>query len=176
MMRQIFFLTAILILGVASRLLPHPANFTPLGAIALFSGYHFKNRNYALLPLIALAASDLFISGYYGAVMFYVYGSFFLTFLLGRFFVRQERLLVSGVAAATVSAILFFLITNFAVWLHGTLYARDLSGLLSSYIAALPFFRNSLLGDLTYSFTFLTALKLSHRPLSTVSNLIQPKS
>lgn len=161
---------------MTSRLLPHPANFTPLGAISLFSGYHFKNRNYALLPLITLAVSDLFISGYYGVIMFYVYGGFFLTFLLGRFFVHQKRLLASGTAAAIVSAVLFFLITNFAVWFHGTLYPKDLSGLLSSYIAALPFFRNSLLGDLTYNFTFLMAHKFSRRPLSIVSNLTQPKS
>ena len=80
-MKNLFFLISIILLGVFSRLLPHPANFTPIGAIALFSGFYFKNKNYALLPLITMALSDLVISGYYGVVMFYVYGSFLLAFL-----------------------------------------------------------------------------------------------
>ena len=76
--KQLFFLTSIVLLGVFSRLLPHPANFTPIGAIALFTGFYFKNKNYALLPFVIMALSDLVISGYYGVVMFYVYGSFLL--------------------------------------------------------------------------------------------------
>lgn len=156
-MKQLFFLTSIVLLGIFSRLLPHPANFTPIGAIALFSGFYFKNKNYALLPLITLALSDLVISGYYGPVMFYVYGSFLLTFFIGRFLLRSNsssnRILISSLS----TSLLFFIITNFAVWFHGTMYSKDLTGLMTCYFAAIPFFRNTLLGDLFYNLTFFTA-------------------
>ena len=160
-MRNLFFLISIILLGVLSRLLPHPANFTPIGAIALFSGFYFKNKNYALLPLITMALSDLVISGYYGVVMFYVYGSFLLAFFIGRFFLQSSspynRILISSLS----TSLLFFIVTNFAVWFHGTMYSKDLTGLLASYFAAIPFFRNTLLGDLFYSFTFFSALRFS---------------
>lgn len=160
-MKQFLFLNSIILLGVLSRLLPHPANFTPIGAIALFSGFFFKNKNYAFLPLITLAFSDLVISGYYGPVMFYVYGSFLLVFFIGQFFLRlsssPNRILISSL----LTSLLFFIITNFAVWFHGTIYSKDLAGLITCYFAALPFFRNTLLGDLFYNFTFFAALKFA---------------
>ena len=166
-MRNLSFLISIILLGVLSRLLPHPANFTPIGAIALFSGFYFKNKNYALLPLITMALSDLLISGYYGIVMFYVYGSFLLTFLLGRLFLQSSssynRILISSLSGS----LLFFAVTNFAVAFHGTMYTKVLTGLLTSYWAALPFFRNTLLGDIFYNFTFFSSLKFATTLLKT---------
>lgn len=166
-MKQLFFLTSIILLGIFSRLLPHPANFTPIGAIALFSGFYFKNKNYALLPFITMAVSDLLISGYYGPVMFYVYGSFLLTFFIGRFFLRSNLSHNRLLAGSLSGSALFFIITNFAVWFHGTMYSKDLTGLITCYFAAIPFFRNTLLGDLFYNFTFFAALKFAPAFLKT---------
>ena len=157
-MPNLVLLLCLSVLGILSRLLPHPANFTPLGALALFSGYYFKNRGYALLPLVTMAVSDLLISGYYGPVMFYVYAGFALTFFIGRWARGKQRAFPAVVSASLLSSVLFFLITNLAVWLHGQLYSPDLQGLIACYLAALPFFRNSLLGDLSYTAVFFGAL------------------
>lgn len=159
-MSQTLFLISIISLGVASRILPHPANFTPIGAIALFSGFYFRNRNFALVPLLSMAVSDLLISGYYGPVMFYVYGSFLAIFLLGRLSLRTRSPSSHLFAASLAGSLFFFVVTNFAVWLHGSMYAKDLNGLLAGYLAALPFFRHTLLSDLFYNLTFFSALKL----------------
>jgi len=163
MASKIFFLTTMILVGVASRVLPHLPNFTPLGAMALFSGFYFKNKNYALLPLIVLALSDLIISGYYGPVMFYVYGGFLLTFIIGRAVSTHQSPFPKIFISSLTAAVLFFVITNFAVWLHTNLYTKDLPGLIASYIAAIPFFRSSLLGDLTFTTVFFGAYEAARR-------------
>lgn len=154
------FLIGMITLGVASRLAPHLPNFTPLGALALFSGFYFKSKKYALLPLATMAISDFATSGYYGPVMFYVYGSFLLTFLIGKLLQKNLspfRLLVLSL----LSSCLFFTVTNFAVWLHGTMYTKDMPGLINCYVAAIPFLRMAILGDLFYSFVIFGSYYLS---------------
>lgn len=165
-MKQMIFLLSLIVLAAGARLLPHAPNFTPLGALALFSGYFFPNRNYGLLPLMALAISDLLLGGFYGPVMFYVYAGFALTFLLGRLVVQQRVRLGRVLGTSLVSSILFYLITNFAVWFHGSLYPHNLAGLMESYVVALPFFRNSLLGDFFYNTVFFAAYSLAYQKSS----------
>lgn len=140
--------------GVLSRLTPHPPNFTPLGAISIFSGSYFKNINAGLLPLVILGLSDLLISGSYGPVMFYVYGSFWLTFLLSYWFRRRLKDFRILILLTVSTSTLFYVVTNFGVWLHAGLYPRTFPGLILCYVAALPFFRNTILGDLFYVTTF----------------------
>jgi hypothetical protein len=139
----------VILAAVGLRLIPHLPNFTPIGAMALFGGVHL-NRGYAILvPIAVLFLSDLFIGFYSPLVMVSVYGSFILTGLVG-IWLRSRKTAKNVVLAAIFSSILFFLITNFAVWLGGW-YPRSFAGLIECYTLALPFFRNTLFGNLFYT-------------------------
>lgn len=146
-MIAIFFI----IIGVFARLLPHPANFTPIAAIALFGGKYLDKRLAFILPLVVMVISDS-ILGFHSTVG-YVYGSIFLTSLLGMA-IKKTRGATPPVVAALTGSILFFLITNFGVWREGMMYPMTLHGLVESYINALPFFRNTIAGDLFYTVVF----------------------
>lgn len=139
----------LIMLGFAARLLPHPANFAPIGAVALFGGMYLTKRYAVILPLIAMLISDIFIGFYTWQIMASVYISFALTGLIG-LWVRKNKKLSTIIGGTVLGSILFFLITNFAVWAFGAMYAHNFSGLMQSYIMAIPFFRDSLLGDLFY--------------------------
>ncbi len=136
-------------LGTVARLLPHPANVAPIGAIALFGGLFLPKRASLIVPLLALLASDLLIGLYDWRIMIAVYLGFAISVLLGRY-ARARYSLRSVLGATLLGSVIFYLLTNFAVWAFGTMYPHTVSGLLESYTMALPFFRNSLLGDLFY--------------------------
>jgi hypothetical protein len=144
------YLAAILLIAVAafSRMLPHPSNFTPIAAIALFGGVYLDKRFAFVVPILAMLASDYFI-GFYGG-MYWVYGSFVLIGLIGLWLRNHKKpLLILGGTLA--SSILFFVVTNFGVWMTpGSIYAGNWSGLIECYVAAIPFFRNTLGGDLVF--------------------------
>lgn len=146
------FITLCIIVFVAavSRLIPHAPNLTPIAAIALFGGANFNNRWAAfLVPLSALFLSDLFI-GFYGINMIAVYISFALIALIGMFISSNQS--IGWVVTATVSSsFLFFALTNFAVWLGNPAYPQNFTGLMECYFVAIPFYKNSLIGDLFYS-------------------------
>ena len=135
--------------GIIARIIPHPANFAPIGAVALFGGIYLTRRYAMILPLIAMFISDIFIGFYTWQIMASVYVSFALVGLIG-LLVRKNKKLSTVIGGTVFGSILFFLITNFSVWVFGTMYAHDFSGLAQSYIMAIHFFRNSLLGDLFY--------------------------
>lgn len=139
----------LVILGIATRFLPHHANFTAIGAIALFGGLYLPKRWAIILPLLAMFVSDIFIGFYTWQIMAAVYGSFVLMGVIG-LFVRKNKKFHTVLGGTLLGSILFFLITNWAVWEFGTMYMHNFSGLMQSYTMALPFFRNSLLGDLFY--------------------------
>lgn len=139
----------IVIFGVAFRLLPHNPNVVPIGALCLFGGVYLPKR-FAFLPIVALFISDFFI-GFYGIDMIYVYGSFALIALIG-LWLRLHKKPVIIIGTSIFSSVLFFLITNFGVWAPpNNWYPHNLDGLMKSYTMALPFFRNSLTGDLGYT-------------------------
>ena len=138
----------LVLVGAATRLLPHPANFVPLGAIAIFSGLFLPRKLALWLPLAALLVSDLFIGFYMWEVMLTVYASFLLTTFVAT---KIDHKFAPILGTTLAGAIFFFLTTNAAVWAFGTMYTHDLTGLSQSYIQALPFFRNSLLGDLFFT-------------------------
>lgn len=142
------------------RVLPHAPNFAPVGAIALYGGAAFRNRLSAFsIPIAALVLSDLFIGFYTLPIMLSVYGSFLLAVGIGRW-VRRRQTVVTVLAGALGSSLSFFLATNAAVWAFGSLYPKTAAGLFASYVAGLPFYRNTLLSDVFYSGVFfgLTAL------------------
>ena len=171
-------LAAMILAAAASRLLPHPPNFTPIAPIALFGGAQFSSKRAAfLVPLAGLFLSDL-VFGFY-AITPVVYGSFALTVCLG-FWVRRRRSVQRIAFAAVASAVLFFLLTNFGVWAIDNLYPKTTAGLVDCYVAAIPFFRNMLLGDLLYSALLFGALAFAEnrfvrlRELSSGCSLMHP--
>jgi hypothetical protein len=135
--------------AAASRLIPHPPNFTAVGALALFGGVHVGDRRLGFLaPLAALFLSDL-VLGFHSLVP-WVYGSFGLIVCFG-FWVRR-KLSVSRVATASFTgSVLFYLITNFGVWAALDAYPKNTAGLIACYVAGLPFLVSTVLGDLFYA-------------------------
>ncbi len=144
-----FVLIMVIVAAAASRLVPHPPNFTPIAAMALFAGAYTRSLWQAfLIPLSAMALSDLLI-GWHPLVPA-VYASFALIVGIG-LWLRGRKTVGRLAVAVGASSLLFFLITNFAVWAFGSMYPKSLAGLVAAYVAALPFFRNTVLGDACYS-------------------------
>ncbi len=148
---------AIVFFAVILRLIPHPANVAPIAAMALFGGVYLDKRYALIVPLTALFISDISL-GFHNTMLF-VYGSFLLTGLIG-LWLKKHKSLRNIFLGALVSSLLFFLITNFGVWTVGTMYPKTASGLLESYILALPFFRNTIIGDLLYAGIFFGGYEL----------------
>lgn len=149
--------TGVVITAAIFRLLPHPPNVAPITALALFSGAGFGGIYGSIIALSSMLASDLFLG--FHSTMVFVYASFILIAFLGKLLQKSQgpiRLL----SVSFLSSILFFLITNFGVWLNGTMYSKNLSGLMESYLMGLPFFRNTIIGDLLYTFTFFAGYEL----------------
>lgn len=140
----------IILLAVFARLIPHAPNFAPIGGLALFSGSNFKRKSALLIPLSAMFISDIFL-GFHKTVPF-VYASFIMIALIGGLIKNNKW--QSLLKASLISSVLFFLITNFGVWATSTMYQKNLSGLMQSYVMGIPFFRNTLISDLFYTFSF----------------------
>ncbi|HEV2281715.1 MAG TPA: DUF6580 family putative transport protein [bacterium] len=130
------------------RLAPHAPNFQPMDALALFGGAILPGAWAFVVPLGTVALSDA-VLGFYGVGMIWVYASYVVIVVLGRHALRRRSMRGVG-GTALVSAVLFYLITNFGEWL-GPLYPHTSAGLAASYIAAIPFFGNTVLSDLAYS-------------------------
>ncbi len=139
--------TIVIFFGAILRLVPHPANVAPIAAMALFGGAYL-NKKYALIvPLITLFLSDIFIG--FHSTMPFVYGSFILIGLIGLWLQkRKSSQLVLG--TTLVSSFVFFVITNLGVWLVGDIYPQTLQGLIKCFYLALPFFRNTIIGDFLF--------------------------
>lgn len=154
----------LVVIGVSLRFLPHPANFAPVAAVALFGGVYLSRRWAVILPLLVMLMSDLLMSvpefrsllpwgaGSAGFHLHtpYVWFSFILVGLIG-LAVRKRKSPLTIVLGSLAGSIVFYLVTNWAVWAFGTMYAPDFGGLVQSYVRAIPFFRNTLLGDLVYT-------------------------
>ena len=152
-------LTAMIVLAALARLIPHPPNFTPVGAMALFGGACLADRRFALLvPLAALFLSDLFLGLH--VLIPVVYGSFALNVLLGRW-LRTRRTVVSTATVAFLGSVQFFAVTNFACWL--LYYPHTIEGLGACYIGAIPFFQNTLLGDAVFVAALFGTLAVAER-------------
>ena len=136
-------------LGACARLLPHPWNFTPILAIALYAGVQFARlRTGVLATFLALFLSDAIMGFYRG--MGWVYAAWLIPLLMGRV-VRRKPGVTAIAIGALCSSLSFFLITNFAVWAGGRLYPHSAAGLIACYAAAIPFYQNQLLGDAFYT-------------------------
>lgn len=146
----------LIFLAVLGRLIPHAANVTPLYAVALFACAYFPRRWALAVPVGAMIASDLII-GMHSTVAF-TWSGMFVFAMLG-FALRGRRAGLGVAAAAGAGSLLFFAWTNFGVWLTSGMYPHTAAGLVSCYTLALPFLRNSLLGDVAFSGALFAALE-----------------
>lgn len=153
-------LCGMILVAAMTRLLPHPWNFSPVEAMALFGGAYFASRWFAvLIPLAALLVSDVGLglihggtyAGYFGSTSFWlVYACIALSAVLGlglRGKVSGARVLAFSLAGS----VLFFVVTNFSAWLGSPMYPQNSAGLTAAYVAGIPFFKWTLMGTLFYS-------------------------
>ena len=153
-------LAALIFAAALSRLLPHPPNFSPIEAIALFGGAYFARRGWALaVPLVAMFVSDLALglinggiywSWFTSAGFLLVYACIALSTLLG-FSLRGKVGAGRVLGYSLAGSILFFVVTNFGTWLGGNMYSHDIAGLTAAYVAAIPFFQWTVTGTLFYA-------------------------
>ena len=145
----------LILLAIAGRLIPHPDNFTPLVAVALFAGAMLPGWKAVALVLLALAASDLLLGYPPGLSSLGIYSGFLFSVALGSY-LRNRRTWPNTAACALIGSVMFFIISNFTIWAlpdqHGYLdYTQTLGGLLDCYAMALPFLPNALIGDLLWT-------------------------
>ena len=163
---QLVLIAGMILLAALSRLVPHPWNFSPLEAMALFAGAHIARRWVSMLvPLLALFISDLFL-GFYNDI-WVTYLCFALIALAGRWLrdAGAIKIAVFGLASATG----FFIVSNFSVWALGTMYPHTASGLFSCYVSAIPYFHNQLAGVAFYSVVLFGGYALLQRAGGKVS-------
>jgi len=171
---------ALILFASFTRIIPHMPNFTPIGAMALFGGAYLSNKYYAfIIPILSLWLSDLiinnFIFSYYNDFTWFYpgflwqYGSFIIIILIG--FVFLKKISFKNVFITSLSSsLLFFVITNFGVWISGTMYTMDLNGLIACYLLAIPFYKGTLLGFMCYSAFLFGVLEFSKYKLKTIKN------
>lgn len=158
---------SLVLIGAASRLLPHPPNMTSVGAMGMFSGAKLKTWQACMLTLLCMLITDPILGKIHGYAAFtwgtlIIYGSLLVNVWIGRKVARTGSPIRIG-AAALMCGTQFFLITNFGVWAAGYLYPRTIAGLAACYVAAIPFFERTLAGDLVYTAIFFGVYALANQ-------------
>jgi hypothetical protein len=148
--RSLFIAIAVclIVLAVIFRILPHPANFAPVAAVAIFGGAVLPRRLAVFVPLVAMVLSDLVIGFYH--IMPIIWACYFLIALASSLWLAKPSF-IKGAALTLAASAFFFIVTNFAVWLFDAMYPHTWAGLADCYYMALPFFRNTILSDATYT-------------------------
>ncbi|MBK9246899.1 MAG: hypothetical protein IPM69_01995 [Ignavibacteria bacterium] len=175
-MNRLFTIGGMILLAAISRILPHPPNFAPITAMALFGGAYFNDRRLAfIVPLLAMLISDSIIG--FHSTQPVVYACFALITLLG--FRLQNNKSIGKIALASVAgSTIFFIITNFAVWIMGDFYPHTLSGLVMCFAAGIPFYSSSIFsspalntffGDLTYTSLFFGAFAFAEMKIPSLA-------
>jgi hypothetical protein len=151
-----------------TRLLPHPPNFTVVTAMALFAGAQFADRRLAMLvPLVALFLTDLVLGLHAGMLLVYI--SVAAVVWMGALTGSRHPTKIAG--ASVAGSTLFFSVTNFGVWVQDGLYPRTLSGLADCYVAAIPFFQATLLGDLFYTAALFGGYEVLRRAMPSLGSV-----
>ncbi len=167
---RFFFIISVIVAGALFRLIPHWPNFTPIAAMALFGGTYFNKKFTAfLIPMAALFISDMILG--FHSYMIAVYLGFAV--IVGIGMMLKNRVKFGSLLLASVgSSIIFFLITNFAVWIGSPYYPQNFAGLLESYTAGLPFLNNGVLGDLFYNALFFGTFYLAQQKFPVLAKVI----
>lgn len=162
MNKRLFIVAGIILVAALTRLIPHPLNVAPLGAISLFGATYLSDKKFAfILPMLAMFITDLFINNimyasYYGSFTLFtpgfiwIYGSIAAIVVIGVLLLKKVSI-PRVIASSLLSSILFYLISNFGVWLSDPDYPITTAGLILCYEMAIPFFKNTVLGDFAYS-------------------------
>ena len=155
-------LVTIILAAAFSRIVPHMPNFSPLSAISVFAAAHFADRRLSLaIPIAAAWLSDLFLSNviyaqagqafaWFYPGFYWQYAAYLMIALTSLGLFRRAHTATKIVTASLLSGVIFFALSNFGVWFSGGLYPHNLSGLIACYLAALPFYQGTLLGDAVY--------------------------
>ncbi len=167
---QIFTIILFIIVGCMSRIIPHTPNFTPIGAICLFGASHFTKKSYAFfVPIFIIFLSDLFINNfiYVNESFIFLYKGFYwqyisylLIILLSMITLKRKISFLNIGISSISSSFIFFIITNFGVWFSSGLYSFNFIGLISCYVNALPFYFNTLISFLLYSYLLIGSFYL----------------
>jgi len=165
-------LVAMILAATLTRVVPHPWNFSPVEAIALFGGAYFASRALAIaVPLAAMLVADAVLAGmhggayatYFGSASFWlVYACIALSSVLG-FGLRGKVNGVRVLGYSLAGSVLFFLVTNFGAWIGSSMYPQNAAGLLAAYIAGIPFFQGTLMGTLFFSALLFGGFSLLRR-------------
>lgn len=164
----------VVLVSVLTRFIPHLPNFSPVFAALLFGGAHLKRRDAIWYPLLLLAVSDAVLTtvvyrmqvGWGQSITWF---AFFAVIMIG--YSLRNRETISRVGAAAVAGpTAFFVISNFGVWFAGHMYPRTGAGLTTCYVAALPFYKNSLLATAVYSAVLFGAHEIYRRRHLGVAN------
>jgi hypothetical protein len=163
--RVVVLVTAIFLAAIF-RLVPHPPNFSPIAAMALFGGAYLPRRGLAFVaPLGAMLVSDA-VLGFHGG-MPVVYASVAMIVAVG-FLLSAKRTAGWIATAAVASSVLFYAVTNLGVWALGDMYPKTASGLAACYVAGIPFFQNSLIGDLVFTGLLFGGFAIAERLVPTL--------
>lgn len=165
-------ISVLIVIAALSRLLPHPPNFAPIAGMALFGAAYYNKKYWAfLVPIAAMWVSDLIINNVLYAQYFdsfvwfysgslFTYGAFALIVLMGM--VTLKKIKTGNILFSALGAsVIFFLVSNFGVWLSSPMYAKTWAGLTACYTAGLPFLQNTVIGDLAYTVGLFWLFKLS---------------
>jgi hypothetical protein len=158
------------VLGIFGRLIPHPPGFTPLTNLCLFAGSKFSKIISLLLILVALVLSDILLAHIYGYAVFSKLSIFTYLGWFGMMFLGSSRLMKKPLLCIFSAELLFWVWTNFGYWLVMNLYPKNLAGLFSCYVAALPFLRNALCGDLVWFLVIFVAFNKCRKLAQTQYN------
>ncbi len=162
--KLLIMISGLVLLAALTRLIDHPANFTPIMAIAIFSGTYIQDKKFAILiPITAMIISDLFL-GFY-TISIFVYLSLILGVLIGKLI--QNRVKFTNIILSLFAgSMIFFIITNFASWLLDPMYQPlSFESLQRCYYLAIPFYRNAIFGDIFYGLVLFSAYNLSYKYL-----------
>jgi len=159
-------ISSLIVLAIVSRLLPHIPNFTAVSAVALFGAAQYDKKIMAfLVPFTALFISDALLGFYHG--MEWIYVTFALIIITG-FALRNKVTVPRVIILSIISSLLMFIISDFGVWIGSGMYPHTWQGFITCYIAAIPFLRNELFGDLFYSGLLFGAFYLAQLKFPTL--------
>lgn len=170
---QVTFVMLLIVAAGVSRLIKIAPNVTAVGAMALFAGAYFENKRLAYaVPLITMLVTDLIIG--FHRIMIPVYISFVIIVFIGTLIARRKNFLTVALGSLASSAI-FFLVTNLPFW-FGDRYPWNFTGAMESYTLSLPFFRNTIIGDLAFNAILFGGFEFARRRIPVLSEKIPSSS
>ena len=140
----------LIVLSALGRVIPHPSNFAPSGAIGLFAGANMPLSKAVFVPIVPMVIADMFVGFYDWRVLLFVYIGMLLSVFVGRYMIAGREKVLNIAGGVGVNAVLFFLFSNFGVWVAG-FYGYTFAGLIECYIMGLPYLGYSLIGDSFYA-------------------------